>query len=74
MVGASLAGDGCVKVDSHQRTSVAGIYAAGDVVLGLDQISHAMGEGGVAATTIRNDLAKRAAPTRCDEARETSGD
>ena len=42
----------------HQRTDVPGIYAAGDVVLGLDQISHAMGEGGVAATTIRNDLAK----------------
>ncbi len=58
MVGASLAGDACVKVDSHQRTGVAGIYAAGDLVLGLDQISHAMGEGGVAATTIRNDLAK----------------
>ena len=45
-------------VDSHQRTNVAGLYAAGDVVIGLDQISHAMGEGGVAATTIRNDLAK----------------
>ena len=58
MVGASLAGNECVKVDAHQRTSVAGFYAAGDVVLGLDQISHAMGEGGVAATTIRNDLAK----------------
>jgi thioredoxin reductase (NADPH) len=26
------------------------------VVIGLDQISHSMGEGGVAATTIRNDL------------------
>lgn len=48
----------CVVVDDHQRTSVAGFYAAGDVVIGLDQISHAMGEGGVAATTIRNDLAK----------------
>ncbi len=58
MVGASLAGDACLKVDSHQRTGVPGIYAAGDMVLGLDQISHAMGEGGVAATTIRNDLAK----------------
>jgi thioredoxin reductase (NADPH) len=50
--------DGNVVVDDHQRTSVPGLYAAGDVVLGLDQISHAMGEGGVAATTIRNDLAK----------------
>ncbi len=49
---------GNVVVDSHQRTSVPGLYAAGDVVIGLDQISHAMGEGGVAATTIRNDLAK----------------
>jgi thioredoxin reductase (NADPH) len=58
MVGAHLSGDACVKVDDHQRTSVPGLYAAGDVVLGLDQISHAMGEGGVAATTIRNDLAK----------------
>jgi thioredoxin reductase (NADPH) len=38
---------------------VPGVYAAGDVVLGLDQISHAVGEGGVAATTIRNDLAER---------------
>ncbi|HEY5720888.1 MAG TPA: NAD(P)/FAD-dependent oxidoreductase [Allosphingosinicella sp.] len=58
-VGADLSGDtGCIPVDSHQRTSVPGLYAAGDVVLGLDQISHAMGEGGVAATTIRNDLAR----------------
>jgi thioredoxin reductase (NADPH) len=56
MVGARLADDGCIACDDHQRTSVAGLYAAGDVVHGLDQISHAMGEGGVAATTIRNDL------------------
>lgn len=59
MVGVDLAGESCVKVDTHQRTSLPGFYAAGDVVLGLDQISHAMGEGGVAATTIRNDLAKQ---------------
>jgi thioredoxin reductase (NADPH) len=58
-IGVALnAGSGCILVDSHQRTNVPGVYAAGDVVLGLDQISHAMGEGGVAATTIRNDLAK----------------
>ena len=54
---AARTSDGCLTVDSHQRTDVPGLYAAGDVVLGLDQISHAMGEGGVAATTIRNDLA-----------------
>lgn len=49
---------GCIAVDDHQRTNIAGAYAAGDVVIGLDQISHAMGEGGVAATTIRNDMAQ----------------
>ena len=32
--------------------------------IGLDQISHAMGEGGVAATTIRNDLAQGAPAAR----------
>jgi thioredoxin reductase (NADPH) len=58
MLGAELSPDCCIRVDSHQRTSVPGLYAAGDVVIGLDQISHAMGEGGVASTTIRNDLAK----------------
>ncbi len=56
---AKMSQDGCLLVDAHQRTSVAGLYAAGDVVKGLDQISHAMGEGGVAATTMRNDLAAR---------------
>lgn len=57
-LGADMEDVGCILVDAHQRTSVPGLYAAGDVVLGLDQISHAMGEGGVAATTIRNDLAE----------------
>lgn len=57
-VGARIADHGTLPVDGHQRTNVPGLYAAGDVVLGLDQISHAMGNGGVAATTIRNDLAK----------------
>ena len=58
MLGARLNEQGCIGVDAHQRTSVPGLYAAGDVVIGLDQISHAMGDGGVAATTIRNDLAR----------------
>jgi thioredoxin reductase (NADPH) len=58
-VDAEIAADGTLPVDDHQRTNIPGLYAAGDVVKGLDQISHAMGEGGVAATTIRNDLAKQ---------------
>ncbi len=56
-IGAQTNDTGCITVDSHQRTTIPGLYAAGDVVIGLDQISHAMGEAGVAATTIRNDIA-----------------
>lgn len=59
MVEAEMTEDGCLTVDAHQRTSVTGFYAAGDVVKGLDQISNAMGQAGVAATTIRNDLAEK---------------
>lgn len=58
-VGARADANGCLEVDDHQRTSVPGLFAAGDVARGLDQISHAMGEAGVAATTIRNLLAER---------------
>ncbi|MGX7952766.1 NAD(P)/FAD-dependent oxidoreductase [Tsuneonella sp. HG249] len=50
--------DGCLLTDDHYETSVPGLFAAGDVVKGLDQISNAMGQAGVAATTIRNHLAK----------------
>lgn len=57
-LGAKANAEGCIEIDAHQRTSVAGLYAAGDVTRGLDQISHAMGQAGVAATTIRNDLAR----------------
>jgi thioredoxin reductase (NADPH) len=60
MLGASLnPEDCCITCDDKMRTSIEGLYAAGDVVHGLDQISHAMGEGGQAATTIRNDLAAK---------------
>lgn len=58
MLGAKLTEAGCVLTDDHQETSVPGLFAAGDVVKGLDQISHAMGQAGVAATTIRNTLAR----------------
>ena len=58
MAGAKTTGDGCIVVDDHQETSVPRLFAAGDVVIGLDQISHAMGAAGVAATTIRNTLAE----------------
>jgi thioredoxin reductase (NADPH) len=56
-LGADCSEEGCIRVDSHQATSVPGLFAAGDVVLGLDQISHAIGEAGVAATAMRNMVA-----------------
>ncbi|MBS7670007.1 NAD(P)/FAD-dependent oxidoreductase [Croceicoccus gelatinilyticus] len=58
MAGAETSDDGCIAVDDHLQTNVPGIFAAGDVVIGLDQISHAMGQAGVAATRIRNLLAE----------------
>ena len=55
-LGARCAVDGRLEVDDHQRTSVAGLWAAGDVVRGLNQIAVATAEAAVAATAIHNDL------------------
>jgi len=54
--GAETAADGAVLVDRHQMTSVEGLYAAGDVVKGLDQIAAAMGQAAIAATAMRNAI------------------
>jgi thioredoxin reductase (NADPH) len=43
-------------VNAHQMTSVAGLYAAGDVVRALNQIAVATGEAAVAVTDIHNRL------------------
>jgi thioredoxin reductase (NADPH) len=47
---------GCLEVDVHQRTTVDGIYAAGDVVSDLHQIAVATGHAAVAATHIHKSL------------------
>lgn len=51
----------CAKlvVDRFQQTTVPGLYAAGDVVGGLNQISVAAGHAAVAATRIHNVLPRR---------------
>jgi thioredoxin reductase (NADPH) len=56
-------GENCVVTDPHQRLGLVGLYAAGDVVAGLDQISVAMGHAAIAATALHNDLRKRDGPT-----------
>jgi thioredoxin reductase (NADPH) len=54
--GARLDETGRLVVTDHQETSIAGLYAAGDVVRGLNQISTAEGEGAIAATHVHNVL------------------
>jgi thioredoxin reductase (NADPH) len=56
MLGARTNELGCIFVDEHQRTSVDGLYAAGDVVTDLDQIAVATGHAAIAATDIHNSL------------------
>lgn len=55
-LGATASEDGCIEVDRHQRTTIKHLYAAGDVVYGLDQISVCNGQAAIAAVAIRNDL------------------
>ena len=55
-LGARRGEDGTLTVDAHQMTSVDGLYAAGDVVRGLNQIAVATAEAAVAATAIHNAL------------------
>jgi thioredoxin reductase (NADPH) len=55
-LGARCTGIGNLHVDDKQRTSVKGLYAAGDVVTDLHQISVATGHAAIAATAIHNSL------------------
>lgn len=55
-LGAEIATCGEIVVDGFQTTSVPGLYAIGDVVCGLNQISVAAGQAAVAATRIHNTL------------------
>jgi thioredoxin reductase (NADPH) len=55
-LGARFDDVGCLLVDSHQRTAVAGIFAAGDVVSDLHQLSVAVGHAAIASTAIHNSL------------------
>ena len=55
-LGADTDADGALIVDRQQQTSVPGLYAAGDVVSGLSQISVASGHATIAATHINASL------------------
>jgi thioredoxin reductase (NADPH) len=55
-MGASLSDKGEINVDAHNQTTVAGVFAAGDVVSELNQIAVAMGHAAIAATAIHRSL------------------
>jgi glutamate synthase (NADPH/NADH) small chain len=50
---------GNIIVDENNKTSVDGVYAGGDIVLGAATVILAMGEGRRAAAAINDYLAKR---------------
>lgn len=58
-LGAEADPAGCLRVNQHQETSVSGLYAAGDLVRGLNQIAVAEAEAAIAATDIHNRLSGR---------------
>jgi thioredoxin reductase (NADPH) len=55
-LGARCSDQGNLHVDDHQQTTAPGLYAAGDVVSDLHQLSVASGHAAIAATAIHNNL------------------
>jgi thioredoxin reductase (NADPH) len=55
-LGARVDDNGELIVDHQQQTSVDGLYASGDIVSALNQISVAVGHAAIAATAIHNRL------------------
>jgi len=55
-LGAEHTGEGYLRVDDHQRTSIDRLYGIGDVVTDLHQISVAFGHAAVAACAIHHSL------------------
>jgi len=58
-IGARVDELGALVVDDHQMTTVEGLYAAGDLVRGLNQITVAQAEAAIASTDIHNRLRAR---------------
>ena len=55
-LGATCDEHGALRVNAHQETSVPRLYAAGDVVRGLNQVVVAAADSAIAATDIHNKL------------------
>lgn len=62
-LGCALTDEGVIAVDEEQRTSVEGVFAAGDVTPGMQLVSIAMGEGTIAGVACAQSLqGRRTAP------------
>ncbi|PSP79464.1 NAD(P)/FAD-dependent oxidoreductase [Halobacteriales archaeon QS_1_68_20] len=55
-LGCELHEDGAVTVDEDRRTSVEGVYAAGDLTHGQNQTTIALGDGAYAGIAVHRDL------------------
>jgi thioredoxin reductase (NADPH) len=55
-LGAEADEEGALIVDRHQRTTIPGLFAAGDVVQGLSQVSVAAAHAAIAATAMNAEL------------------
>jgi thioredoxin reductase len=76
MLGCALADDGTIRVDEHGETSVAGVYAAGDVTAGINLVQVAAGGGAVAgvsaAMSLRGELGARSSPVPAPDPAEAT--
>ena len=55
-LGVIPAPDGRIDTDDHQQTTVLGLFAAGDLTIGLNQIGTAIGQAQIAASRIHSIL------------------
>jgi len=66
-LGAEVDGEGALRTDARQQTTVDGLYAIGDVVSALNQIAVAVGHAAIAATAVHNRLPRN--PRRASRSR-----
>ncbi len=58
-LGLEIDAEGYIKTDGRMRTSMPGVYSAGDITGGVKQIAVAVGQGSIAAITAFEDLTQR---------------
>lgn len=67
MLGPLTDPNGCIPFSAFSDGLLPGVYAAGDVIEGLDQISVATGQGAMAATRLHNWLRKQDGHVMADQ-------